>query len=89
MEKVDYTYLARSVASLSGIPVRVYEGETELCRFFPVNLPKDPITLCRTEIMGISEHPFTRNTVALSKMRSSVHRRVELPVKNSPHVSAP
>ena len=56
MSKVDYTYLAKSIASLSGIPVRVYEGETELCRFFPVNLPKDPMTLYRTDIMGISEH---------------------------------
>ena len=55
MGKVDYTYLAKSVASLSGIPVRIYEGETELCRSFPVNLPKDPMALYRTEIMGISE----------------------------------
>ena len=56
MSKVDYSYLAKSVASLSGIPVRVYEGETELFRFFPVNLPKDPMTLYRTEIMDIREH---------------------------------
>ena len=56
MSKVDYTYLAKSVASLSGIPVRVFEGETELCRFFPVNLPKDPMTLYRSGIMGITEH---------------------------------
>ena len=56
MGKVDYTYLAKSVASLSGIPVRVYEGETELCRFFPVSLPKDPMALYRAEIMGIREH---------------------------------
>ncbi|MBQ6235829.1 MAG: helix-turn-helix domain-containing protein [Clostridia bacterium] len=56
MGKIDYVYLAKSIASLSGIPVRVFEGETELCRFFPVNLPKDPIALYRSEIMGISEH---------------------------------
>ncbi len=56
MGKIDYTYLAKSFASLSGIPVRVFDGETELCRFFPVNLSKDPMELYRTEIMGISEH---------------------------------
>ena len=56
MGNVDYTYLGKSVASLSGIPVRVFQGDTELCRCFPVNLPKDPMELYRTEIMGISEH---------------------------------
>ena len=56
MVSVDYRYLGRSVASLSGIPVRIFEGETELAHFFPVDLPKDPMALCKDEIMGISEH---------------------------------
>lgn len=56
MSNVDYAYLGKCVASLSGIPVRIYEGETELFRFFPVNLPKDPMTLYRANIMKISEH---------------------------------
>ena len=56
MGKVDYTYLAKSIASLSGIPVRVFEEEKELCRFFPVTLPKDPMALYRAEIMDIREH---------------------------------
>ena len=56
MGNIDWIFLGKSVASLSGIPVRVFEGETELCRFFPVNLPKDPMTLYKTEIMSISEH---------------------------------
>lgn len=56
MNRIDYSYLGKSVASLSGIPVRIYEGAAELCRFFPVNLPKDPMELYRTEIMGIGEH---------------------------------
>ena len=53
---VDYGYLGKSMASLSGIPVRVYQGGEELCCFFPVNLPKDPMALYREEILGISEH---------------------------------
>ncbi len=56
MSAVDYGYLGKSMASLSGIPVRVYQGGEELCRFFPVNLPKDPMALYREEILGISEH---------------------------------
>ena len=56
MSAVDYNYLAKSVASLSGIPVRIYKGETEFCHVFPVKLPNDPMELYRTEILGISEH---------------------------------
>lgn len=56
MSAVDYEYLGKSMASLSGIPVRVYQGDEELCCFFPVNLPKDPLALYREEILGISEH---------------------------------
>lgn len=56
MSAVDYNYLAKSVASLSGIPVRIYMDETEVCRVFSVKLPKDPMALYRAEILGISEH---------------------------------
>ena len=53
---MDYEYLCRSIARLSGIPVRVYRGEEELCRSFPLPLPRDPMALCREEIFAISEH---------------------------------
>ena len=53
---MDYEYLARSMAQLSGIPVRVYRGGEELCRCFPVVLSKDPMELCREEIFAIAEH---------------------------------
>ena len=56
MSTVDYGYLGKSMASLSGIPVRVYQRDEELCRFFPVDLPKDPMELYRDEILGITEH---------------------------------
>lgn len=55
-DTVDYSYLGRSVALLSGVPVRIYRQNEEILRFFPVKLPKDPIALYRTEIMSISEH---------------------------------
>ena len=52
----DYAYLARAIAQLSGIPVRVYRGREEICRCFPVDLPRDPMELCREEVFAISEH---------------------------------
>ena len=52
----DYEYLARSIASLSGVPVRVYNGKRELCRFFPADLPKDPMEIWHDEIFSVSEH---------------------------------
>ena len=56
MGAVDYQYLGKAFASLSGIPVRIYQNETEFCRVFPVELPKDPMDLYRNEILGIREH---------------------------------
>ena len=56
MSAVDYHYLGKSMSNLSGIPVRVFEGETELCIFFPTKLPKDPMELYRDDIFAISEH---------------------------------
>lgn len=53
---MDYAYLARAIARLSGIPVRVYRGGEEICRCFPVDLPRDPMELCRGEVFAISEH---------------------------------
>ncbi len=53
---VDYEYLARSVARLSGVPVRVYRGGTELCRSFPAPLPRDPMETCRQEIFSVTDH---------------------------------
>ena len=56
MKKVDYEYLARSMARLSGVPVRLFEGERLLCQFFPAPLAKDPMELCKTEIFSISSN---------------------------------
>ena len=54
--KFDYEYIARSMARLSGIPVRVYASNEELCRFFPVDLPRDPMVLYRKDLFAVTEH---------------------------------
>ena len=56
MGAVDYEYLGRSMASLSGVPVRIYEAESELCRFFPARLPRDPMALYRDELFAVTAH---------------------------------
>ena len=53
---VDFIYLGKSMSNLSGVPVRVYQDGSELCRSFPVKLPRDPMELCREDVFAISEH---------------------------------
>lgn len=52
----DYEYLSRSMVRLSGIPVRVFQGQTLLCAFYPAPLPKDPLELYQKEIFSIQSH---------------------------------
>ena len=54
--QIDFEYMTRSMARLSGIPVRAYRGGTELCRCFPVELPRDPLEVCREEVFAVTEH---------------------------------
>ncbi|MBO4278927.1 MAG: helix-turn-helix domain-containing protein [Spirochaetales bacterium] len=56
MSSVDYEYLARSMCRFSGVPVRVYEGNSRLFSFFPADIPKDPVVLCLDEIMSMPGH---------------------------------
>ncbi|MBQ5951481.1 MAG: helix-turn-helix domain-containing protein [Lachnospiraceae bacterium] len=49
-------YLARSIMHLSGIPVRIYRGEEQLCVCFPAPLPRDPFVLCRDDVFALPEH---------------------------------
>ena len=56
MSSVDYEYLAKSMCRLSGVPVRVFEGNSRLFSFFPTDLPKDPVVLCLDEVMSMPGH---------------------------------
>ena len=56
MEAVDLVYLCRSLAALSGIPVRVFRGEERVCFHAPVPLPRDPMEVCRREIWALTGH---------------------------------
>ena len=54
--KQDYSFIARSVAGLSGVPVRVYHNGNEMCRSFPVDLPRDPAEHYQSTLAGITDH---------------------------------
>ena len=56
MKKEDLTYLCTMVGNLSGIPVRLYEGEKMTFFHSLVALPKDPVTLAQKEILSIVDH---------------------------------
>ena len=54
--RIDFDYLCRITANLSGIPVRVYKGEEQLFFHSPVTLIRDPMLLCRKQLWQISDH---------------------------------
>ena len=53
--RIDFDYLCRITADLSGIPVRVYKGEELLSFHSPVTLARDPMLLYKEQIWRISE----------------------------------
>lgn len=56
MKKIDYSYIARVLASLSGIPVRVYKNG-ELSDYYSlIKLPKDPLTVYMNEVSALHRH---------------------------------
>lgn len=56
MEKDDLIYLCGMFGNLSGIPVRVFEGNELLYMASMVTLPKDPIQLVKAEVTAIDKH---------------------------------
>ena len=56
MGNVDLKYVVGAVASLSGVPVRLFEGEKLILFQSPVKLPRDPMLLYEKEIRAIKAH---------------------------------
>ncbi len=55
MKQIDLEYLCTVIGNLSGIPIRLYDGETLVFSYSFVKLPKDPVELYRDEIWSIQE----------------------------------
>ena len=56
MKQIDRAYLCRALVHLSGVPTRIFEGETLLESVFPIPLPRDPMAVCRAEVLAVREH---------------------------------
>ena len=55
MENLDLRYLCTVIGNLSGVPIRLYDGETLIFSYSFVKLPKDPVELYQEEIRNIRE----------------------------------
>lgn len=55
MKKLDLQYLCTVIGNLSGVPIRLYDGETLKFSYSFVKLPKDPVELYRDDLWSIRE----------------------------------
>ncbi len=55
MENLDLQYLCTVIGNLSGVPIRLYDGETLKFSYSLVKLPKDPVELYQEDIWRIRE----------------------------------
>ena len=53
--RIDFDYLCRITANLSGIPVRVYRADELISFHSPVTLIRDPMQLCKDQLWSIRE----------------------------------
>ena len=56
MNRLDLPYICTVMGDLSGIPIRLYQGDEEILFHFSVPLPADPMRLCRDEIWAITRN---------------------------------
>lgn len=56
MEELDMNYLCTVMGNLSGVPIRLYEGDDLVFFYSSVYLPKDPIVVYKEKIWEIHAH---------------------------------
>lgn len=54
MKDIDLNYICKAIGNLSGVPIRVYQGEERVFYCTLVNLPVDPMIICKDEILEIN-----------------------------------
>ena len=55
LENLDLNYLCGVIAGLSGIPVRIFDGEERIFYSSVADLPKDPMEVYRREIFSLGK----------------------------------
>ena len=51
----DLNYICKTMANLSGIPVRLYRGKDETAFYSMVDLPQDPMVIYKDKLLAIDE----------------------------------
>lgn len=54
--ELDISYFASTLATLTGIPVRLYKGLEKTAAFSPIVLPKDPLEIYKSEVLSHNEN---------------------------------
>ena len=56
MKNLDYNYLCTIIGNMCGIPIRLYKNNRQIFYHALVNLPKDPMTAFKKDILSIDTH---------------------------------
>ena len=56
MKDFDLEYICATMGNLSGVPVRIFEGEEQVFYHTVVTLPRDPMQLYRNGIWAVKAH---------------------------------
>lgn len=54
--QINLPYLCTTIGNLSGVPIRIFEGESLTFYYSQAYLPRDPMTLYREQIFAVKEH---------------------------------
>lgn len=56
MAQIDLPYLCMTIGNLSGVPVRIFEGESMTFYYSQAYLPRDPMLVYHDEIFAVRSH---------------------------------
>lgn len=54
--QIDVPYLCTAIGNLSGVPVRIFEGESLTFYYSQAYLPRDPMAVYRDRIFAVNDH---------------------------------
>lgn len=77
MAQIDLPYLCTTIGNLSGVPVRIFEGESMTFYYSQAYLPRDPMAVYREKIFAVRSHVGYLTTPPLSLLRHRQLRRHE------------
>lgn len=54
--QINLPYLCTTIGNLSGVPIRIFEGENLTFYYSQTYLPRDPMTIYRDRIFAVKDH---------------------------------